>query len=115
MNHRKGNKKLNKPTDQRVALLRSLTLALFENQKIKTTDVRAQAAKAYAEKIITLGINGDLSSVRKAMKMLPNRSAIKKIFSLSSKYSETNGGYIRLTKVGFRKGDAAPVSLLELA
>ena len=84
MNHQKGNKKLNKPTDQRIALLRSLTLALFENQKIKTTDVRAKAAKSYAEKIITLGKNGDLSSIRKALKMLPNKSAVKKIFSFST-------------------------------
>ena len=71
MKHRKGNKKLNKPTDQRIALLRSLSIALFSFNRIKTTDTRAKEAKKFAEKLITLAKEGSLHSRRMALKLLP--------------------------------------------
>ncbi|MCP4049539.1 MAG: 50S ribosomal protein L17 [bacterium] len=115
MRHKRGNKKLGKPTDQRMAMLKNIVVALFENNRIKTTDTRAKEAKKIAEKIITLGKNGDLSSIRKALKIIPNKSVIKEVFSsFGPKYKDRNGGYTRIIKLGFRKGDNAPVSLLEL-
>lgn len=115
MRHQKGNKKLGKPTDQRLALLRSLVLSLFQYQKIKTTDVRAKEAKKLAEKLITLGKKGDLHSRRLALRYLPNKDVIKSVFDeVAPRYSTRGGGYTRITKLGIRRGDAAPISLLEL-
>ena len=113
MRHKKGNRKLSKPTDQRIALLRSLTLSLITHEKIKTTDVRAKETQKYVERIITLAKKGDLHARRQALKLLPNQDAVKKLFdSVSEKYNDRNGGYTRLVKLGFRRGDASPVSLL---
>jgi large subunit ribosomal protein L17 len=115
MRHRKGNKKLGKPTDQRIALLRTLMVAFFSNQKIKTTDTRAKEVRKVAEKIITYAKEGSLSSRRQALKLLPNAEIIKSVFNdLAPRFVERNGGYTRLTKLGLRQGDAATISLLEL-
>jgi large subunit ribosomal protein L17 len=115
MRHKKGNKKLSKPTDQRIALLRSLTLSFITHGKIKTTDVRAKETQKYVERLITLAKNGNLHSRRQALSLLPSKDAVKQLFDVVSKrYSERNGGYTRLIKLGFRRGDASPVSLLEL-
>ncbi len=115
MRHRKGNKKLGKPTDQRIALLRTLMVAFFSNQKIKTTDTRAKEVRKLAEKLITFAKEGTLASRRQALKVLPNAEIVKSIFNdIAPKFSQRNGGYTRLTKVGIRQGDAATISLLEL-
>jgi len=115
MRHQKGNKKLNKPTDQRLALLKSLVKSLFENSKIKTTDLRAKEASKLASRLITLAKQNTLHSRRQALKILPNKEVINKLFTdIKDKYQERNGGYTRITKVGLRRGDAAVISLLEL-
>ncbi len=114
MRHQKSNKKLSRPTDQRIALLRSLSRALFLYSKIQTTDVRAKEAKRFAEKIITLAIKGDLAARRQALRLLPDKEAIRIVFdSIAKKMENRKGGYTRITKAGFRGGDAAPVSVLE--
>ena len=101
MRHKKGNKKLSKPTDQRIALLRSLSLSLITHDKIKTTDVRAKETQRYIERLITLAKRGDLHARRQALKLLPNKDAIKKLFDVVAKsYTDRNGGYTRLTKLG---------------
>jgi len=115
MRHRKGVAKLGKPTDQRMALLRSLVIALFTHNKIKTTDVRAKAASKVAEKLITHAKTGGVHSIRLALKMVPDKEIVKHVFkNVAPKYQDKKGGYTRITKLGFRQGDAAPVSLLEL-
>lgn len=115
MRHKRGNKKLSKPTDQRIALLRSLSLSLIEYGKIKTTTVRAKEAKRYVEKLITLSKKDDLHSRRLALKLLPNKLAVKRLFEeISPKVKTRNGGYTRLIPLGFRRGDAASLSQLEL-
>jgi large subunit ribosomal protein L17 len=115
MRHRKGNKKLGKPTDQRIALLRSLLVAFFSHDSIKTTDTRAKAVKRLAEKLITYGKTGTLHSRRLALQLLPNSIVVKRVFSeVAPKYQDRQGGYTRLTKIGTRQGDAAMISLLEL-
>jgi large subunit ribosomal protein L17 len=114
MRHQKGNKKLGKPTDQRIALLRSLTRALFKYNRINTTDVRAKEAKRFAEKLITLGKKETVYARRLAMKMLPDKDIVKDIFNnIAPKYKNRAGGYTRIIKVGFRRGDSAPISMLE--
>ena len=116
MRHKKGNRKLSKPTDQRIALLRSLSLSLITHSKIKTTDVRAKEAQKYVERLVTLAKKGDLHSRRLALKLLPNKDAIASLFnSIAKNYTDKNGGYTRIVKLGFRKGDSTPVSLLEFS
>lgn len=115
MRHKKGNKKLGKPTDQRLALLKSLVESLFKHEKIKTTDVRAKEASKLAEKLITLGKKGDLAARRNALKIIPRKDIISIVFdSVSKRYTDRNGGYTRITKLGYRRGDASPISLIEL-
>ena len=114
MRHRRGNKKLGKPTDQRIALLRSLAISLVTHERIQTTDVRAKEASRFVQRIITLGKQNTLASRRTAMKLLPNKTCVNKVFNvIAAKYKERNGGYIRLIKTGFRKGDASPLTLME--
>ena len=114
MRHQRGNKKLGKPTDQRLALLKSLVESLFTYDRIKTTDVRAKEACKMAEKLITLGKKGDLSSRRKAMSILQDEKMTKKIFdTLADRYSDRNGGYTRIIKLGNRYGDNAPTAVIE--
>lgn len=115
MRHQKGNKKLGKPTDQRIALLRSLVRSLFLNNQITTTDTRAKEAKKMAEKLITLAVKGDLHARRLALKILPSKEAVQALFGdIAQRFDKRKGGYTRVTKLGHRQGDAAPVSLLEL-
>ena len=114
MRHKKGNKKLSKPTDQRIAMIRSLSLSLITHEKIKSTDLRCKETKRFVERLITLGKKGDLHARRQALKMLPNKDAVKKVFDILSKnYQDRLGGYTRITKLGFRQGDNSPVSLIE--
>jgi large subunit ribosomal protein L17 len=115
MRHQKGNKKLNKPTDQRLALLKSLVISLFTYNRIKTTVTRAKEAKKMADKIITLGKDNTLHSRRLALKIIPQKEIIKEVFNnIAPKYQQRNGGYTRVIKLGPRRGDGAPLSLLEL-
>lgn len=115
MRHQRGNKKLGKPTDQRLALLKSLVQSLFIHNRIETTDTRAKEARRMAEQIITLGKKGDLHSRRQALRILPHKDVIKNVFdNIAQKVQKRDGGYTRIVKLGFRKGDGAPVSMLEL-
>ncbi len=114
MRHGRGNKKLGKPTDQRLALLKGLVRSLIMYNRIETTDTRAKEAQKLAEKLITLAKEGSVHSRRQALKILPDKDIVKELFSnLATKFSDRNGGYTRVVKLGFRRGDAAPVSLLE--
>lgn len=115
MRHRKGNAKLNKPTDQRIAMLRNLVVSLIEYGKIETTEVRAKEAKKMAEKVITLGKKGTLASIRNALKIIPNKPIVKKIFKeVAVNYKDRNGGYTRIIKTRLRRGDAAQMAVIEL-
>lgn len=115
MRHRRGNKKLGKPTDQRLALLRSLVIALFENKKITTTDTRAKEAKRMAERLITLSRKNTVHARREVLKVIPNKKTVKILFdSIAKQYEKRPGGYTRVIKLGYRRGDAAPISQLEL-
>ena len=115
MRHARGNKKLSKPTDQRLAMLKALVNSLFTYNRIKTTDTRAKAAKRVAEKILTLGKKGDVHSRREALKILPNKDTVKLVFdTLAKKYENRPGGFTRITKLRPRRGDGVMISMLEL-
>lgn len=110
-----GTRKLNLPTDQRMALLRNLVTSLLENGKIETTLTRAKEARSLAEKMITLGKTNTLHSRRQALAFITKEDVVTKLFAeIAPKYAERNGGYTRIIKIGPRRGDAAPMAIVEL-
>lgn len=114
MRHRKKNKILDRGKSQRKALLVNLAKSLFINQKIKTTSAKAKFLRPFAEKLITLGKNNNLSARRLLIKKLNDKEVAKKILEeVSPKYKERKGGYTRIIKIGFRKGDGAEMVQIE--
>ena len=110
-----GTRKLNLPTDQRMALLRNLVTSLLENGRIETTLTRAKETRSLAEKMITLGKTNTLHSRRQALAFITKEDVVKKLFDeIAPKYAERNGGYTRVIKTGPRRGDAAPMAIVEL-
>ncbi len=115
MRHRNGNKKLGRPNDQRIALIRSISRALFLYEKINTTSVRAKAVKRMVEQIVSLAKDGSLASRRRALMILPDKDVVSKVFSMVEKGSWKGvGGVSRIVPLGFRLGDAARIVRLEL-
>ncbi len=109
------NRKLGKPTDQRMAMLRAMTTYLLENGQIKTTFARAKEVAPMAEKMITLAKKANLANYRKALAFLTKEDVAKKTFDeLGPKYAERNGGYTRIVKIGPRRGDAAEMAIIQL-
>lgn len=114
MRHKTGLAKLSRPTDQRLAMLYSEAAALIKYGKIKLTLTRAKAVTPIVHKLISLGKKGDINARRLALKKLHDRSLVKTLFDLVQRFEGRPGGFTRITKIGFRKGDAAPLALLEL-
>ena len=115
MKHNITQKKLNRTTSHRKALLMNLSNALIKHEQITTTLPKAKALRPFVEKIITLGKNGDLKSRRKAISILQDDKNIKKIFDIiADRYKERSGGYTRIVKIGNRFGDNAPTAIIEL-
>lgn len=109
------NRKLGKPTDQRIAMLRAMTTYLLENGQIKTTVSRAKEVAPMAEKMITLAKKNDLASYRQALGFITKEDVAKKLFQeLGPKYAERNGGYTRVVRIGPRRGDAAEMAIIQL-
>jgi large subunit ribosomal protein L17 len=114
MRHRRGCKKLSKPTDQRLALLRNLVISLITYGKLETTEQRAKEAVKLVEKIITLGKEKNVASIRNALKIIPHKPTINKIFKdLGQRFAERKGGYVRILRTRLRRGDAAQMVLME--
>ena len=109
------NRKLGKPTDQRIAMLRGQTTALLETGRIQTTVTRAKEIRSTAEKMITLGKTNTLHSRRLALKFITKEDVVKKLFDeITPKYADRSGGYTRIIRVGPRRGDAAEMAIIEL-
>lgn len=137
-----GYRKLGRRSDQRKALLRDLVTDLIINGRIETTEIKAKELTRLADKMVTLGKKGDLSARRKAasiirfevassseverkvinpktkkketVKSMVNQNALQKLFSeIAPKFAERNGGYTRILKTGFRRGDSAPMAIIE--
>jgi len=110
-----GTRKLGKPTDQRMAMLRQQVTDFLDNGKMETTVTRAKEIAPVAEKMITLGKKNTLASRRQALAFVTREDVVTKVFSeLAPKYAERNGGYTRITKIGPRRGDAAEMAVIEL-
>ena len=110
-----GTRKLGRPTDQRMAMLRNMVTSLLENGKIETTVTRAKEVRSLAEKMITLGKTNTLHSRRQALEFITKEDVVTKVFNeIAPKYADRNGGYTRIMQTGPRRGDAAPMAILEL-
>jgi len=108
-------RKLGKPTDQRMAMLRQQVTALLEKGRLETTITRAKEVGPLAEKMITLGKANTLASRRQALAFMTKDDTVFKLFNeIAPKYSERNGGYTRITRLGPRRGDAAEMAVIEL-
>ncbi|HHW10577.1 MAG TPA: 50S ribosomal protein L17 [Firmicutes bacterium] len=108
-------RKLGRSQGHRRALLRSLVTAVVMQGKIHTTEAKAKSIKPLVDHMITLGKKGDLHSRRQAAAFLTKPEAVQKLFSeVAPKYADRVGGYSRILKMDVRRGDAAPMAILEL-
>lgn len=108
-------RKLGLPTDQRIAMLRNLVTSFLKYGKIETTITRAKETSKLAEKMITLAKRGDLHARRQVLSFVTEEAVVNDLFEkVAPKYSDRNGGYTRILKLGPRRGDGAEVVILEL-
>ncbi|MEW6350397.1 MAG: 50S ribosomal protein L17 [Thermodesulfobacteriota bacterium] len=115
MRHRKARFKLGMETSHRQAVLRNMVTSLLEHQRITTTDARAKAVRSLSDKMITLGKRGDLHAKRQALQVIRSRRVVQLLFDeIAPLFANREGGYTRVLKRGFRQGDAASVSIVEL-
>ena len=115
MRHRKAGLKLNRTSSHRNAMFRNMVTSLFKYEKIRTTDVKAKELRRWADNLITLAKRGDLHARRHVLAIVMEKDVVRKLFeSAAQRYGSTSGGYTRITKLGRRRGDAAPISMIEL-
>ncbi len=115
MRSRVGYRTLGVDSERRKHLLRNLAISLIEHGKIKTTDAKAKELVKFISKLITTAKDDNLASRRRVLsKLNNNKIAVRKLFDeIAPQFKERNGGYVRAIKLGFRKGDAAPISIVE--
>ena len=110
-----GTRKLGRPTDQRMAMLRQMVTDFLDNGKMETTVTRCKEIAPLAQKMITLGKKNTLASRRQALAFITREDVVTKVFAeIAPGYSERNGGYTRIIRVGPRRGDAAEMAIIEL-
>lgn len=115
MRHRKLSRRLVSTTEHRFALMRNQVRDLLKHGRITTTLAKAKELRRYAEKMITLAKKGDLASRRRALAFIQDKEVVRKLFSeIREKYLDRPGGYTRIVKLGQRRGDAAPMAIIEL-
>lgn len=114
MRHRKKTVKLGRTSAHRNELLANLVCALIDNKRIQTTQPKAKAARSLAEKMVTLGKKGTLAARRQAIATLKNEKSVKELFeTVAPTFTDRNGGYTRIIKLGRRISDGSEMVLLE--
>lgn len=115
MRHRQRGRRFSRTTSHREALLRNMATALFREEKIRTTLSKAKELRSYAEKLITKARHGGLHNRRQALREIQDRTIVAKLFDeLGARYANRPGGYTRIIRAGFRRGDGAAMAFLEL-
>jgi large subunit ribosomal protein L17 len=115
MRHRHGYRKLGRTSSHRGALLKNLSIALIENEKIETTVPKAKELRSFVEKLITTAVKGDSNAHRAVFAALQCKESTKKLVNeIAPKYAERNGGYTRITRTRIRRGDATTMAFIEL-
>jgi large subunit ribosomal protein L17 len=114
MRHKVDGRLFGRPANQRKALLRGLVSSLLEHERIETTVAKAKEVRKIAEKVITLGIKGDLAAKRLALSYVPNRTVVARLFKeIAPRFSGRNGGYLRIIHSRQRVNDSAPLAVIE--
>ncbi len=115
MRHQKSSRRFNRPTDQRKALMRNLCTSLLETGRITTTEARAKELRRWVERLITEAKDQDIAARRRVSEEVSKPEVVERLFSnLIPRLSERPGGYTRIIRKGPRKGDSAPMVLIEL-
>ena len=111
---RKGYSLASSPSHQQL-MLRNLARSLFQHERLRTTEAKAKLLRPYAERLITKAKDGSVHKRRQVLSQIPDRSVVHKLFSdIAPRFSERNGGYTRVLKLGTRDGDGAPMAIIEL-
>jgi len=115
MRHQKAGKKLNRSSSHRLALMRNLVTSLLRHERIETTDAKAKELRRWADWMIGLGKEGSLHARRQALKVIRDKTVVRKLFdALGPRFKSRPGGFTRIVKIGWRRGDHAAVSVVEL-
>ena len=115
MRHRNAGKQLSRNSSHRRALLRNMVTSLLKHERIETTDAKAKTLRPVAEKMITLAKRGDLHARRQALAYIQDKAVTHRLFGeLKDRYLDRQGGYVRIVKKVIRKGDGAPISIVQL-
>ena len=114
MRHNKSGRKLSRKTAHRKALMSNLASALVTHKKIKTTDAKAKELRMFVEPLVTFAKRGDIHARRQVLKKIPHKMIVRELFdTVGPAFANRNGGYTRITKLGFRDNDCAPISMIE--
>ena len=115
MRHLNQGRKLSRTGPHRRSLMRNLVLSLMHHGRITTTDAKAKELRRFAERLITLGKQGDLPARRRAFDFMRSHGAVKALFDeIAPRFKDRAGGYTRVIKFDRRRGDAAPLAVIEL-
>jgi len=115
MRHRVAGRKLSRHTQHRELMFRNMLVSLLQYERIKTTLAKGKELRGWADRIISLGKQGTLHAKRRAFALLRNKGVVKRLFDeIAPKFKDREGGYTRVYKLGWRQGDGAPLSLVEL-
>lgn len=115
MRHGVAGRKLNRTTSHRLAMFRNMVTSLLDHERIYTTLPKGKELRRWTDWMITLGKRGDLHARRQALSFIKSKGVVHKLFTdLALRYQSRPGGYTRIIKVGFRRGDASPMCLIEL-
>lgn len=115
MRHKRAGIKINRSTSHRQAMFRNMVTSLFKHDRIRTTDVKAKELRRWADQIITLAKRGDLHARRQVLAIVREKDVVHSLFAdVEKRFGNLHGGYTRITKIGPRPGDNAPMSVIEL-
>ncbi len=114
MRHRRDIKKLSRNKSHRKALLRNMTISFFQHNKITTTTAKAKQLRRVVERLITLAKKGTLADYRRINQFVNHPLTVKRIIEVSKRYTDRNGGYTQIIKIGYRRGDSAEKAIIKL-
>jgi large subunit ribosomal protein L17 len=115
MRHRRAGSKLGRLTAHRWAMFRNQLTSLFQHERITTTTAKAKALRPLADRVVTLAKREDLHARRQVLSLVHDTTVVRKLFdTVAARYADRRGGYTRIVPVGTRRGDGAPVAILEL-
>jgi large subunit ribosomal protein L17 len=115
MRHLKSGRKLNRSSAHRKAMFRNMVTSLLLHERVQTTDAKAKELRRWADRMVTLGKRGSLHARRQALAYVRDHKVVRKLFDeIAARFNDRAGGYTRITKIGLRRGDTAPLSIIEL-